>query len=162
MGQIKHPTIWKFEHTDKDGNVLWESDWMENALTDAGEEAILNQVFSKSVSAVTTWYMGLINDSTIAETDTLATMVGEPSGNGYARQVTTFGDSALDAGDHQTTSTQETFTASGGAIGPVDHAILCDVVSGSAGVLYVYVPLSVSRTMNDGDSLNCTVAVKLA
>lgn len=161
MTKELHPTVWKFQHVDRDGNVKWESDWVENALTDEGEEDILEAYF-RGGSAPTNFYIGLINDSGIAETDTLATMAGEPSGNGYARQLTTFGASAPDSGDYQTTATQETFTASGGSIGPVDHAIVTNVSSGTAGLLIAYVPLSTSRTMADGDSLLATVSIKLS
>lgn len=158
---IKHPTLWKFQHVDRDGNVLWEQDWTENALANEGEQDILEGFF-RGGSIPTNFYIGLINDSGIAETDTLATMTSEPSGNGYSRQVTTFAATALNGGDYETDSDQETFTASGGNIGPVDHAILTDVASGTAGSLLAYVPLSTSRTLTDGDSLNVTVTVSLA
>lgn len=157
----KHPTAWKFTHRNAEGEILWESDWQENALTDEGEQAIL-EAFFRGGSVPTNFYIGLVNDSGIAETDTLATMAGEPSSNGYARQLTTFAAAALDSGDYQTVSDTETITASGGSIGPVDHAILTDVSSGTAGDLIAYVPLSTTRTLTDGDSLDVSVTVKLA
>lgn len=158
---LKHPTIWRFTHRNASGLIVWQQDWTENALADEGEQDILEGFF-RGGTIPSNFYIGLINDATIAETDTLATMVGEPSANGYARQLTTFGATALDSGDYQTTSTQETFTASGGSIGPVDHAILTDVASGTAGSLIAYVPLSQSRTLADGDSLNVDITIKLA
>lgn len=161
MGAIQHPTVWKFKHI-RNGETIWEQDWTENFLTDAGEEDILSVYFEKSKSAPTNFYVGLINDSGIAETDTLSTMAGEPSGSGYSRQATVFGNPALNSGDFQTVATTETFTASGGTIGPVTHAILTDVASGTAGVLIAAVALSATRTMLDGDSLEVTVTVKLS
>lgn len=153
-----HPTVWKFSHFRR-GELLWESDWQENFLTDEGEQDML-EVYFRAGSAPTNFYMGLINDSGIAETDTLATMAGEPSGSGYSRQLTTFGATALNSGDYQTVGTQETFTASGGTIGPVDHAFITDVASGTAGQLLVVSPLAATRTLLDGDSLLATVTLK--
>jgi hypothetical protein len=161
MGAIKHPTAYRFRHI-RNGEVIWEQDWTNNALTDAGEQDILAVYFTRSKSAATNLYIGLINDSGIAETDTLSTMAGEPSGNGYARQLVTFGTPALDAGDYQAVSTVETFTASGGTIGPVTHAILTDVSSGTSGVLIIYVPLSATRTLLNGDSLEVDITAKVS
>lgn len=158
---LKSPTKWRFTHTNAKGEVLWRSDWMDNALANEGEQDILEGFF-RAGTIPTNFYIGLINDSTIAETDTLATMVGEPSGNGYARQLTTFGATSLQGGDYETTSTQETFTASGGTIGPVDYAILTDVSTGTAGSLIAYVALSTPRTLADGDSLNVDLTISLA
>lgn len=57
-----------------------------NTLADEGQELTL-LVFLQG-AALTTFYLALIND-TLVETDTLATMLGEPTSNGYGRaQVT--------------------------------------------------------------------------
>jgi hypothetical protein len=154
-----HPTRWRFTHKNKDGEVLWQSDWQQNFLTDEGEEHLLNCYFSQSGTVPAAFYMGLINDSGIAETDTLTTMAGEPSGDGYSRQATTFSDASFVGGDYETPSTTETFTADGGQIGPVDHAIITDASSGTAGLLIIVSPLSTSRTLEDGDSLEVDVDV---
>lgn len=156
-----HPTVYRFRHV-RNGEVIWSSDWTENALTNEGEQDILAVYFAKSKSAPTNFYIGLINDAGIAETDTLATMAGEPSGNGYARSECTFGTPALDAGDYESVSTTETFTASGGSIGPVTHAFLTNAASGTSGLFLVYVALSATRTLLDGDSLQVDIAVKVS
>lgn len=57
-----------------------------NTLADEGEQ-LLEQVFFQG-AALTTFYLALVND-TLVETDTLATMLGEPTTNGYARQQIT-------------------------------------------------------------------------
>lgn len=189
MGTLfrRSPTHWQFRHR-RAGRIIWASEigdvdvaihsrefaelvgdqpWTPNALADEGEADILN-VYFLNTSAPTNFYVGLINDATIAETDTLATMVGEPSGNGYARQLIERSATgwptgpALDAGDMQITSSTETITAAGGTIGPVDNAILTDVASGTAGDLIAYVALTASRTLQDGDSLDVSFDVKLA
>lgn len=186
---LPSPTRWKFNQRDAAGNLLWasgigeleverddplllrilrEQAWIPNALTDEGEAEILNVYFLNASAPAGGFYVGLINDAGIAETDTLATMVGEASGNGYARQLiersaTGFPTGpALDAGDMKITSSTETFTASGGTIGPVDNAILTDVSTGTVGELIAYVALSASRTLQDGDSLQTSFDIKAA
>jgi hypothetical protein len=137
-----------------------------NALADEGENNILD-VYLRAATAPTTFYLGLLN-STPTDTTTLATMTSEPSTGGYARQQITRDSTgwptlALDSGDHMATATVETFTASGATIGPVTYAFLCtNAASGTSGKFLVYNALSASRTLNDGDSLDVTMRVKLA
>jgi hypothetical protein len=157
---VKHPTLWKFEHVSPEGDILWSQGWTPNALANEGEQYVLETAF-RGGTAHANFYIGLINDAGIAETDTLATMAGEPSGNGYARSLCTFGATSLVGGDYETDSTQETFTSSG-TIGPVDHAFLTDASSGTTGDFLAYVPLSTPRTMASGESLNVTVTISLA
>lgn len=156
--------IWEFEHLDKYGNLIdkWEN---ENSLADEGEEDVLD-VYYRNATAPTTFYLALYNDTPV-DTDTLASLTGEPSGSGYARieierSGTGFTSLALDSGDFQLTSKTVTFTASGGSIGPVTHAVLTTVASGTSGLLLNYVALSTSRTLADGESMNCTMKIKLA
>lgn len=155
-----HPTIWKFTHR-RNGEIIWQSDWIENALTDEGEEAILNTFFAKTVSPPTNFYIGMVND-TPAETDTLASLTGEPSTGGYARKVVTFSAAAIDAGDYQAQSTTVNFAPSGASIGPVTHQFLTDVVSGTSGLLIAYVALGATRTILEGDDLDVAIAGKLS
>jgi hypothetical protein len=95
-------------------------------------------------------------------------MTNEPSGSGYARQEITRDNTgwptlALDGGDFRVVSTTETFTAAGGTIGPVTYAFLCtNAATGTTGKFLVFNALSSSRTLNDGDSLDVTMRVKLA
>lgn len=181
-----HPTEFRYQHR-RDGKVIWASgvgdlDIVEfspeyfdlqiaqpfapNALADEGEQDILG-VYFRASTAPTTFYLGLLN-STPTDTTTLASMTGEPSGSGYARQQITRDNTgwptlALDAGDYRAVASVETFTAAGGTIGPVTYAFLCtNAATGTSGKFLVYNALSSSRTLNDGDSLDVTMRVKLA
>ena len=152
-----------FKCFDKDGKLKWEENDLHNALADEGEYAFLD-VFLRAGTAPTTFYLRLFNDTPV-ETDTLANLTGEPSGYGYAAQEiprTTGGWTtlALDSGDYMATSTTETFTASGGSIGPVTYAVLA-TTSDNTGKLISFVALSQSRTLSSGDSLQVTYKVKL-
>ena len=156
-----------FRHLDKNGRVLWESLDNRNALADEGEYAVLD-VFLRGGTAPAGFYIRLFNCSPV-ETDTLATLTGEPAGTyGYAakavnRDATAAGwpSLALDLGDYMATSVTVTFTASGGVIGPVTNAILA-TTSNNAGKLIAYVALSQTRTLADGESLQVTYKVKLS
>lgn len=181
-----HPTEFQYRHF-RDGKLIWASGFGDldiiegspeyldllagqpftpNALADEGEQDIL-AVYLRAGTAPTTFYLGLLN-STPTDTTTLATMTGEPSGNGYARQQITRDNTgwptlALDTGDYRAVAATKTFTASGGTIGPVTYAFLCtNAATGTSGKFLVYNALSSSRTLNDGDSLDVTMRVKLA
>lgn len=162
----KHPFwlgIWEIEHRDKDGNVIW-SDVIENALADEGENNILDAYF-RGQNAPSTFYLALFNDTPV-ETDTMADLQGEPSGNGYARQelernTTGWPTLELDSGDYMVTSKQANFSASGGSWGPVTYMVLTTTASGTSGKLLAYVALSQSRTLQAGETLGCKIKIKL-
>lgn len=157
-----HPTIHRFRHL-RDGEVIWEQDWTENALADEGEQDIL-EVYFEGASGPAGFHYGLVNDTPV-ETDGLGDLSGEPSTNGYARQAVarngTDFTGAADAGDWKVTTKTVTFTADGGVIGPVTYAILA-TTSDNSGLLVSYVALSAERTLQDGDSLEATMAIKLS
>ena len=147
--------------TAPDGSILWE-ERAANAFADEGEQLILD-VFLRGATAPTQFYLRLYNDTPV-ETDGLASLTGEPSGNGYSpslieRSATGWPTLALDSGDYQATSSAETFTASGGSIGPVTYAVIA-TNSDNTGKLIAYAALSQSRTLADGESLTVTYKLK--
>ena len=148
---------------DAQGNVLW-SETATNNLADGGENMFLD-VALRAGTAPTNFYIALYNYTPV-ETDTLSTLTGEPSTNGYARSLversaTSWPTLALDSGDYRATSSTETFTASGGSWGPVTYATLVTASSGTSGILVSYAALSTSRTLASGESLQITYRVKL-
>lgn len=155
--------VWKFKKFNKFGKLIeeWEQ---ENALADEGEEYVLG-VALRGVTMAVNCFLRLFNDTPI-ETDGLADLTGEPSTNGYAVQTiensaTGWPTFALDGGDFMLTSSEETFSASGGSWGPVTYAVLA-TSSDNTGKLIAYVALSQSRTLADGESLKCTISIKLS
>jgi hypothetical protein len=154
--------IFQWTHLDASGNVL--DQWTTtNGLADEGEQLFLNCTLI-ATGCPTTFYLRLFND-TPAETDTLADLTGEPSGNGYAaievtRDATGWPTLALDTGDYQATSKTVTFSASGGSWGPVTYAVLA-TTSNNTGKLVSYTALSTSRTLANGESLQVTYKLKL-
>jgi len=153
----------KFQHKDAAGQVIWEG-VSHNDLADEGEHAFLD-VFLRGGAAPTTFFLRLFNDTPV-ETDSLDDIQNEPSGDGYAAQEversnTGWPTLALDDGDYQAESKTVTFTADGGAIGPVSHCVLA-TTSNNTGLHIAFAALSEARTMQDGESLDVSYDVKLA
>jgi len=153
----------EWEYRDIDGSII--DKWTTyNALANEGEINILDSYF-RGQNVPITFYLMLVND-TPTITDTLATVSGEPSGNGYARQqftkdTTGWPTLGIDSSHGMITSKLVTFEAIGGPWGPVSYAILTTVLTGTSGPLIVFVPLSYPKTLSIGQTLTCRVRVKL-
>jgi len=170
--------------TDRNGNVTWFDDWADNILHDEGEQLILSAVFATGWTNNGTWgatpstmYLGLDNRTTLAESDTLATVAanGEPTTGGYARKsLTTSGTGAAGqafvmaqpAAYYIATSSTQTWTASGANYGTVKNRFLCTHLTATTSTtgqrLIASLALSTARTVNDGDSLSSNIAIGLS
>lgn len=166
-GAIREIGVFELTAYDADGNVIW-TDEAHNNLADEGEQAFLD-VYLRGATAPTQFYLFLADSSTpcsITDTATLTTAsAGEPSTNGYARQLiersaTGWPTLALDSGDYMATSSTETFTASGGSWGPV-YCVGLATTSDNTGKHVSYAALSQARTLAAGESLQVTYKVKL-
>jgi hypothetical protein len=142
-----------------EGDVLWEDpDWMPNALANEGESSVIN-VYLREQSHPSGKYLGLLNDSGIAETDTLATMVESvtPGTNGYNRQQILAADWSAPAdsgdGDMQSSAAEKTFGPASGSAWTCTHAFLGTVLTGTGGLFLLYVSLSATTTVAVGQSL---------
>lgn len=95
---------------------------MAGIIVQLGEQDILNCYFRGA--ALPTGFQLLLCDYEVGPGDTLATLVGEPVGNGYVRQTLTpdtvgWPTVALSGGSYMATSAPVTFNATGGTWGPV-------------------------------------------
>jgi len=158
--------VWRIEHRDRNGRLLWSED-KENALTNQGENNILNVYFRNLGAPATGFFVGMCNGS-MDVGSTLATVPNEPVGNGYARQAVLRDESdsgwpviELHEGNYRAISKQVQFMAAGGTIGPVNIIFLCTVITGISGLLTAFVNLSLPRTLLDGDSLLARYTVTL-
>lgn len=160
-----YKSIWEFVHLDAQGNVKerWET---ENALADEGEQSMLDTYF-RNQNAPAQFYLRLTKDTPV-EIDTLTTLTGLVSGNGYVaklleRTTTGFPGLSLNAGDYRVTTKTVTFTASGGSIPITGNAqyVFISTTSNNTGKLIAYVALSQGRKLNAGESLQITVRIKL-
>jgi len=161
---IKYESTWKIQHI-RDGKVIWEDEGL-NSLAQQGEEAVLENEFRGDASyAPTEFYVRLCND-TLVTTDTLTTILNEPSGNGYAPQLVErstvgFPTKEIDAGAYRIISKTLLFTASGGQIGPVTTAFLA-TTSDNSGKLFAFRALSITRTILDTDTMSLQFRIKLS
>ncbi len=163
---MKTTALWHGEFDlaayDAAGREIWR-ETAPNSLVDEGEQLFLDIVL-RGAAAPAQFYLRLYND-TPAETDNLAALSGEPAANGYAAQLIErsavgWPTLALDVGDYQATSKEVTFTATGGAWGPVSHCVLATSSDGT-GKLVSFAALSQARTLADGETLRVTYRVKL-
>ena len=141
---------------------------MAYKLFDEGEQLFLD-VTLRNNGAPAGFYLGLANVSggvaNMAETLTLGTLTGEATGGGYARKAIArstsgWGAPALDAGDYQTSAVQQTWTASGSVLGPVNVAFLT-TSSDNSGKLVAACDLSGPRTLQINDSLAVAYNMKM-
>jgi hypothetical protein len=111
------------------------------------------------------FYIGLYHGS-ISKGSSLATIPGEPSGNGYSRQSierSSVGWPILEQNDDldwQLVSKEIYFEAVGGDIGPVDGYFICTSAD-SSGTLIGTVPFKTERTIKAGDKAIIQVQVKI-
>jgi hypothetical protein len=158
----------------RDGKVIWEDGGIDNILHNAGAEAILSAYFATGMAnygaAPANLYLGLDARSTLAATDTMSTLTGEPVGYGYTRKAqATNGTGAsgqpfyiTEPGSYyEVQGVVETWTATA-VWNQVINLFLCTVASGTAGSLIASIPLSVPRTLQNGDSLNASMYVGLS
>jgi len=156
-----YEAIWDLSYVSK-GKVLWR-EVKKNALVDEGEKLILNSFF-RNTDNPSYFYIRLCND-TLDEQSTLLSVENEPSGNGYSpyqlpRSTTGFPTLEYHEYDWRVRTAEFTFTASGGPIGPVKTCFIA-TSSDSSGYLVGVLPLSMTRTILDGDSLVGTIWIKM-
>ena len=127
--------------------ILWPEEDREliipNSIVQDGMPGLLAMMLQADVSQVAAggnFYMGLCTDNT--PTHTLATLVGEPTGNGYARQPITRNAAGwplieiINSNGHARSSIC-TFVCSGSNYNvTVSNVFLCNAASGSSGKLY--------------------------
>lgn len=151
-GRRRSPTMGIGAVIEPDGTVAWQDDdWQANALHDAGEQSMLN-VYLKELANPGTKYLGLLNDSTVNETDNTMAAVTEtvatPPADGYARQAIAaadWTDEGLQGGDYRFSAAEKTF-------GPATAAWTATHVSLSttqttAGVLILTLALSATTNI---------------
>ncbi len=158
-------SFWTVRHRDAQGRLIY-ADFGPNIFHDEGEEFAVKALFTEEESVPANYYLGLDNRSSPAEGDALADLSGEPSGNGYSRVAVASDATDFTAQQDGGTSDWEavtktcTFTADGGSIGPVQQMFLATSSDGT-GKLICTRALSQSRTLADGESLACTLTVRI-
>ena len=165
---LKYHCTWVWKLLDQNGAVVWRCE-KDNILATDGGKGILDTFFRNTDTPyfpVTDFYIGLYRGS-VSKATTLATIPGEPSGNGYARilcERSTVGFPTIelgDEGDWLVVSKEMTFEASGGNIGPVDGGFLC-TSSNNSGTLIGVVAVPVQRTILAGMQMVVQLKIKIS
>ena len=137
---------------------------MAAELHTEGLQYILEAAFSEVQVPPANFYMGLATDASLAEGATLASLT-EVSGTGYARQTVPssaagFTSATTGTGDRKLTTSIETFTAGGNWTG-ANTVFLATTIDGT-GKLIASAPLSTTRTLANGDTLQVAIEIDLA
>jgi hypothetical protein len=155
-------------HSDANGKELYKEENVYNILHGQGEETILSAIFAggpnNNAYIPINYYLGLDNRSTISEGQTLASLVGEPSGNGYSRQPvsSTTGFTIINNGGvYQARSNVVIFAAVTGSWGPVVNIFLTNSSSGTTGKLYSTAVLSAPIVLSAGENVSARFSMAL-
>ncbi len=145
---------------EADLEIVKDALWTPNALADEGEVDILDVYFdAQAVRA--NLYFRLYTDSSLAETDTLATAVGEETAGGYGAITIARGtDWTVPTAGGGTNTPTKTFNATATWSG-LNSMILATVATGTSGLLIAWVDLSTTRSLVNGDSLDTDLTVTL-
>ena len=150
--------IFNFECLDKNGKVKWVEN-IHNIFTDEGLDDLLDIVFSDGAQDAT-HYVGFKNVGVVVASDDL-TFAGNYSeftdytGNRQAWVETGVASQSLD-----NSGSPAAFPITGS--GTVAGAFLCNVATGSAGILTAAVDFVASRSVSNGDTINVTYTLSAA
>ncbi len=160
--------IEEFLHIGKNGEILYKENDIYNILHNEGESRILSAVFlggpTNNTYIPANYYLGLDNRASLTVTQTLADLVGEPGGYGYARQPvsSSTGFSLVTTTTSiQARSSVVIFSATTNSWGPVTNLFLTNVSSGTSGQLYSSAPLNNQVIVNTGESISVRFAMTL-
>jgi len=150
----------------RDGKCIWEEHNIPNTWHNEGQEFVLANSFDTDfgTSIPDYYYLALDNRTTLSATDTMASITGEPTSNGYERVAISSSAGFVigaESGVVEATSAIVTFVATIGSWGPVRNAFLT-TRDDNGGYLIASAALSSIRTVNPGDSITIRINLSLA
>ncbi len=136
---------------------------MATELHQEGIRFLLECALSEQQSPPANFYIGLATDATLAEDATLSTLT-EVTGTGYARQAvasdgTDMTSASAGTYDWKMTTKTVQFTAGGTWSGA--NTVFLATTSDGTGKLIASAPLSATRTLTNGDTLDVALAVQI-
>ena len=145
-------TIESIKLFDKDNNIKYEQKNIKNTLHQLGQFYMLNSLFANKNTRVDFYYAGLDNRTSLNTTDTMASLVDEPSSNGYSRQkITSWSSPVISNSVYVVKSNSITFSSSSTGWGPVRNIFLATTQNPS-GFLISSVKLNQELTLKAGDT----------
>jgi len=154
----------------RNGKVIWSKKNLYNLLHSDGEAYFLEALFRNPADGTMPpeyYYLGLDARSSLSVADTMASLIDEPSSNGYFRQLVSSKPDqptgwliTANSGYSKALGSIITFSAAGGSWGPVTTLFLT-TQSNNDGVLISSVALSDEAYLDDGDVINLRMAMTL-
>ncbi len=154
--------LYSWVHRDVDRRVLDQGHNIHNMFLDEGAKFMVMACF-EGEALPTDLHLLLDNRVTIARADTLASLSGEPSTFGYAREPLTIGATDWTASlvtNWQALSVSATFGPVGGDWAQVQNLGLCVPLTGTAGY-YISAANIGAKVMTDGQTLDATAKIIL-
>lgn len=155
--------ILEYFRIHRDGKIIHEEKNIPNLLHIQGEQTILGNLFA-GTALPGTYYLGVDARSSLGASDTLSSLINEPSSGGYNRQGV-----AANAFTIETSGTTVkaktgiiTFSCTSGSWPQAKNLFLTNVGSGTAGVLYSSVVLSSPFTLSSGESITLKFSMALS
>ena len=151
--------VFKIEHIRK-GKVI-QTAYGKNDVVNEGLDKLLDVMFHGTIQ-ITTWYLGLIDNSGftgLSNSDTLASHTGWTEFTTYTGTRQEWTEDAA-SGQEITNTTVVTFDITGTAT--VYGAFLCSVASGTSGTLWATAPFSSTISVINGDQIKITYTVTAA
>lgn len=149
-------TIENIKLIDKNNNIKYEQSNVKNTLHQLGQFYILRGLFKNKNTLVDFYYAGLDNRVSLSASDTMSSLLNEPSTNGYTRQkINSWNDAVITNSVYVIKSSNITFNASNGVNsrwGPVRNIFLA-TSQDTSGFLISSVKLSQELTVASGDSI---------
>lgn len=175
MSKIHVLHIAKIEHRNKNGELLWSDENLVNLLHDEGEQYILSAAFATGMTGYgavpATLYLGLDTSArTLAETDTLALVTENIADNGYSRKPLSTAGTGVVGQDfvivqpatfYQAQSSIQQWACVNAAWTTITKLFLATSLD-NTGKLICSVPLSLSRTLAVGDTINAAIYIGLS
>lgn len=150
----------------RDGKIITQFKNIKNLLHASGENFILQACFfggQTSSIIPDNYYLGLDNRENLDVSDTMVSLTGEPSGNGYSRQTISSAGSfviSYNSSHYIATSPIVSFQATGSSWGPVNNLFLTTATDNS-GFLISSVLLPQPVTVAAGDVVTLRTAMSL-
>lgn len=156
--------VLEVSHFNKNGDILYREENLNNILHAQGEEFILKVLFG-GLALPTQYYLGLDSRSALSASTSMSDLSSlEPSASGYSRQsvaVSNFSFITNGSGNYQANSPVVLFRAVGGAWGPVRNIFLT-TQAGYSGYLVSTVPLGSNLTVQNGEIVSMRIGLALS
>ncbi len=140
-------TIDEVKYCDSNNDTIWIATNLKNMLHLDGQKFI-SQVLFNGLAIPSNYYIGLDNRTTVNVGDILASIVSEPSTNGYNRKAVNAQSGftvSYSTNKWRALSGNIVFNATGGSWGPVKNAFLT-----AGGFLISTIVLPIETTLTNG------------